>query len=154
MSQHYAADPTAVEWNGRLYVYCSNDEENTENSGYIMDSIVCFSTDDLKNWTDHGVVFDADQLTSWYSGTAWAPCIVYNNGQFYLYFGDAYWGIGVVTSTSPTGPFTAPKNDLVVKRGVTPGADSTWLFDPGVFIDDDGQRISISGRRRRSGACD
>ena len=38
----------------------------------------------------------------------------------YLYFGDAYWGIGVVTSTSPTGPFTAPKNDLVVKRESLP----------------------------------
>jgi arabinoxylan arabinofuranohydrolase len=142
MSQHYAADPTAIEWNGRLYVYCSNDEENTENSGYIMDSIACFSTDDLKNWTDHGVVFDADELSSWYSGTAWAPCIVQNHGQLYLYFGDAYWGISVVTSTSPTGPFTAPKNDLVVKResipGGTPGANSTWLFDPGVFVDDDG----------------
>ncbi len=141
MSQHYAADPTAVEWNGRLYVYCSNDEENTENSGYIMDSIVCFSTDDLKNWTDHGVVFDADELSSWYSGTAWAPCIVLKDSQFYLYFGDAYWGISVVTSSSPTGPFTAPKNDLVVKReslsGGTPGADSEWLFDPGVFVDDD-----------------
>jgi arabinoxylan arabinofuranohydrolase len=142
MSQHYAADPTAIEWDGRIYVYCSNDEENGEGSGYIMDSIACFSTDDLKNWTDHGVVFDADELSSWYSGTAWAPCIVSNNGQLYLYFGDAYWGIGVVTSTSPTGPFTAPKNDLVVKResisGGTPGADSEWLFDPGVFVDDDG----------------
>ncbi|MBN2588533.1 MAG: carbohydrate-binding protein [Sedimentisphaerales bacterium] len=141
MSQHYAADPTAVEWDSRLYVYCSNDEENTEDSGYIMDSIVCFSTNDLKNWTDHGVVFDADELSSWYSGTAWAPCIVKNHNQLYLYFGDAYWGIGVVTSTSPTGPFTAPKNDLVVKRdsisGGTPGANSTWLFDPGVFVDDD-----------------
>jgi len=145
MSQHYAADPTAVEWNGRLYVYCSNDEENTENSGYIMDSIVCFSTDDLKNWTDHGIVFDADQLSSWYSGTAWAPCIVHNNGTFYLYFGDAYWGIGVVTSDSPTGPFTAPNNDLVVRRGVTPGADSTWLFDPSVFVDDDGQAYLYFG---------
>ena len=142
MSQHYAADPTAIEWNGRLYVYCSNDEENGEGTGYIMDSIVCFSTDDLKNWTDHGVVFDADELSSWYSGTAWAPCIVRNNDQFYLYFGDAYWGIGVVVSNDPTGPFTAPKNALVVKRstlpGGTPGADSTWLFDPCVFVDDDG----------------
>jgi arabinoxylan arabinofuranohydrolase len=142
MSQHYAADPTAVEWDGRLYVYCSNDEENGEGTGYIMDSIVCFSTDDLKNWTDHGVVFDADELSSWYSGTAWAPCIVKNQNQLYLYFGDAYWGIGVVKSSSPTGPFTAPKNALVVKRstlpGGTPGADSTWLFDPGVFVDEDG----------------
>ena len=140
MSQHYAADPTAVEWNGRIYVYCSNDEENADDGagGYIMDAITCFSTDDLKNWTDHGIVFDADELSSWYSGTAWAPCIVEKDGQFYLYFGDAYWGIGVVVSSSPTGPFTAPKNALVVQRGVTPGADSTWLFDPGVFIDDDG----------------
>jgi arabinoxylan arabinofuranohydrolase len=140
MSQHYAADPTAIEWEGRLYVYCSNDQENTENSGYIMDSIVCFSTDDLKNWTDHGVVFDADDV-SWI-GTAWAPCIVQNHNQLYLYFGDPYWGIGVVTSDSPTGPFTAPKNGLVVKRstlsGGTPGANSTWLFDPGVLVDDDG----------------
>ncbi len=137
MSQHYAADPTAVEWNGRIYVYCSNDEENGEDTGYIMDSIACFSTDDLKNWTDHGVVFDADELSSWYSGTAWAPCIAVNNGQLYLYFGDAGLGIGVVTGSSPTGPFTAPKNSLVVSRS-TPGADSVWLFDPGVFVDDDG----------------
>lgn len=144
MSQHYAADPTAVEWNGRLYVYCSNDEENGENTGYIMDSIVCFSTDDLKNWTDHGVVFDADELSSWYSGTAWAPCIVYHNNKFYLYFGDAYWGIGVVTSDSPTGPFTAPKNALVVTRS-TPGANSTWMFDPCVFVDDDGTPYMVFG---------
>ncbi|HOK96619.1 MAG TPA: family 43 glycosylhydrolase, partial [Anaerohalosphaeraceae bacterium] len=141
MSQHYAADPTAIEWNGRLYVYCSNDEENTENSGYIMNSIVCFSTDDLKNWTDHGVVFDADSVP--WIGTAWAPCIVRNNNKFYLYFGDPYWGIGVAASDVPTGPFTDIKGNLVVKRegltGGTPGADSTWLFDPCVFVDDDGQ---------------
>jgi len=140
MPQHYAADPTAIEWNGRLYVYCSNDEENND-TDYLMDSIVCFSTDDLKNWTDHGVVFDSDSV-SWI-GTAWAPCIVRNNNKFYLYFGDPYWGIGVVTSDSPTGPFTAPKNGLVVKReglsGGTPGANSTWVFDPCVFVDDDGQ---------------
>jgi arabinoxylan arabinofuranohydrolase len=142
MSQHYAADPTAVEWNGRLYVYCSNDEQNNDTE-YLMDSIVCFSTDDLKNWTDHGVVFDADELSSWYSGTAWAPCIVLKDNQFYLYFGDAYWGISVVISSSPTGPFIAPDDEeMVVKReglsGGTTGADSEWLFDPGVFVDDDG----------------
>ncbi|MBN2785579.1 MAG: family 43 glycosylhydrolase, partial [Pontiellaceae bacterium] len=137
MSQHYAADPTGVEHDGRLYVYCSNDAENGDGTGYIMDSIVCFSTDDLKNWTDHGVVFDADELSSWYTGTAWAPCIVKNHGRFYLYFGDAGLGIGVVVSDSPTGPFTAPKNSLVVDRSI-PGGDSNWLFDPGVFVDDDG----------------
>ncbi len=144
MSQHYAADPTAVEHDGRLYVYCSNDEENGEDTGYIMDSIVCFSTDDLKNWTNHGVVFDADDLP-WYTGTAWAPAIVKNNDRFYLYFGDAGLGVGVVTSDSPTGPFTDPKGDLVVRRGVTPGADSAWLFDPCVFVDEDDQAYLYFG---------
>ena len=67
-----AADPAAVEFNGRLYVYCSNDNENGTN-GYNMASINCFSTDDLKNWTDHGVVFRAN-TTSWASLT-WAPSV-------------------------------------------------------------------------------
>ena len=67
VSHSYAADPAAVEFNGRLYVYCSNDNENGTN-GYNMASINCFSTDDLKNWTDHGVVFRAN-TTSWASLT-------------------------------------------------------------------------------------
>lgn len=28
VSQRYAADPTGIEWNGRLYLYCSNDDDN------------------------------------------------------------------------------------------------------------------------------
>lgn len=35
VSQHYAADPAAVEFTGRLYVYCSDDDDNGTN-GYIM----------------------------------------------------------------------------------------------------------------------
>src|ERR1051326_4390994 len=49
VSQRYAADPTGVEFNGRLYLYCSNDDDNGTN-GYVMHSLTCFSTDDLKNW--------------------------------------------------------------------------------------------------------
>ena len=84
MSQHYAADPTAVEWNGRIYVYCSNDEENADDGsgGYIMDAIACFSTDDLKNWTDHGVVLPTREI-SWSGGEADASEVVYHDGKFY-----------------------------------------------------------------------
>ena len=66
VSQRYAADPTGVEFNGRLYLYCSNDDDNGTN-GYVMHSLTCFSTDDLKNWTDHGVVFQTQQNASWAS---------------------------------------------------------------------------------------
>jgi beta-xylosidase len=85
VAHSYAADPAAVEFNGRLYAYCSNDNENGTN-GYVMASITCFSTDDLKNWTDHGVVFRAN-TTSWASLT-WAPSAISNQSKVYLYFAN------------------------------------------------------------------
>ena len=42
---------------GRIYLYNSNDDDNPLADGYQMKSIVCVSSADLKNWTDHGVVF-------------------------------------------------------------------------------------------------
>ncbi len=41
---------------GRLYLYASNDDDNVGDDGYKMASIVCVSSSDLKNWTDHGEV--------------------------------------------------------------------------------------------------
>ena len=143
-SQHYAADPTGLEFNGRIYLYCSNDEENGTN-GYEMSSIACFSSDDLKNWTDHGAVFNSPQDTSWAS-LAWAPSAVSNNHQVYLYFANGAGSIGVATSTVPTGPFHDARNGALI-TGSTPGAASPtqWLFDPCAFIDDDGQAYLYFG---------
>jgi len=140
---HYAADPAAVEFNGRLYVYCSNDDENGTN-GYVMSSITCFSTDDLKNWTDHGVVFRASS-TTWASLT-WAPSAVSNQNRVYLYFANGAGSIGVATSSVPTGPFQDARGSALV-NGSTPGASSPtqWLFDPCAFIDDDGQAYLYFG---------
>ena len=84
VSQRYAADPAGVEFNGRIYLYCSNDDDNGTN-GYIMHSITCFSSDDLKNWTDHGVVLDVPSGASW-ANLSWAPSAVSNNNKVYLYF--------------------------------------------------------------------
>lgn len=142
-SQHYAADPTGLEFNGRIYLYCSNDEENGTN-GYDMASIACFSTDDLKNWTDHGSVFKASQ-TAW-ANLTWAPSAVSNNNQVYLYFANGAGSIGVATSSVPTGPFTDARGSALI-TGSTPGAATStqWLFDPCAFIDDDGQAYLYFG---------
>lgn len=47
----FCADPTAVEYNGRLYVYGTNDqqqsEEGTKNDYAHIKSLVVFSTDDM-----------------------------------------------------------------------------------------------------------
>ncbi|MGC3959968.1 MAG: carbohydrate-binding protein [Verrucomicrobiota bacterium] len=143
VSHRYAADPAAMEFNGRLYVYCSNDDENGTN-GYWMSSITCFSTDDLKNWTDHGVVFRAN-TTSWASLT-WAPSAVSNQSKVYLYFANGAGSIGVATSSVPTGPFADARGSSLI-NGSTPGASTStqWLFDPCAFIDTDGQAYVYFG---------
>ena len=122
VSQHYAADPTGLEYNGRIYIYCSNDDDNTTNS-YAMHSFTCFSTDDLKNWTDHGVVFAVPQNCSW-AGLAWAPSVVSNNNQLYLYFGNGASSIGVATSSVPIGPFVDARGSALVTSS-TPGASTS-----------------------------
>ena len=144
-SQRYTADPTGVEYNGRLYLYMSHDNDGQEN--YVISDITCISTDDMKNWTDHGEVFTPSNDCKWGSTKSWAPSIVYRNNKFYLYYGNGGSAIGVAVSDSPTGPF----KDLATKPLVdsnTPGvmpATNMWLFDPGVFVDDDGQAYMYFG---------
>jgi hypothetical protein len=36
VSHKFAADPTGLEYNGRIYLYCSNDTDNNTNGGYTM----------------------------------------------------------------------------------------------------------------------
>lgn len=145
VSHRYIADPAALEYNGRLYLYGSNDDDNSGNS-YVMRSIVCISTDDLKNWTDHGVVFDAPRDASW-ARYAWAPSVIARNNRFYMYFGNnAGGGIGVAASSAPAGRFTDARGGALITPG-TPGASGTnqWYFDPAVFVDDNGQAYLFFG---------
>ena len=144
-SHRYLADPGAMVFNGRVYVYCSNDDDNPIAGDYSMKSIVCVSSSDMKNWTDHGEVFRVPANASW-AGFSWAPAAIARNGKFYLYFGNSAAGVGVASSTSPTGPFTDAKGGYLVNSS-TPGATgpNIWLFDPAVFIDDDGQAYLYFG---------
>lgn len=139
----YLADPGALVHDGRVYLYCSNDDDNDGN--YHMRSIVCISSSDMKNWTDHGVVFEVPEDAAWAS-YSWAPGPIYRNGKFYIYWGNSGNGVGVCVADSPTGPFKDPIGRELISRS-TPGANgpSMWLFDPGAFIDDDGQAYIYFG---------
>ena len=96
----FCADPTAIEYEGRLYVYGTNDHQQyikngktgSNNYGAIK-SLVIFSTDDMVNWTFHGTIDVAKLCSSWgwRFAASWAPSIVSRetaNGQqeFFLYF--------------------------------------------------------------------
>lgn len=144
----FSADPTSVEHNGRLYVYATNDNQQYETVGPTggnnyahIQSLLMMSTDDMVNWTYHGII-PVKTISPWII-SSWAPSIVKrveedNLTHFYLYYSDSGRGVGVLTSTSPVGPWTDPLgHDLV--DGQTPGVGTCAIpFDPGVVIDDNG----------------
>ena len=155
----FCADPTALEYNGRLYVYGSNDHQQFiangkkgENSYGDIKSIVVFSTDDMVNWTFHGTI-DTKRLCSswktspWYVGygVSWAPSVTWRTtadgtDEFFLYFCNSSHGVGVLTANSPVGPWKSPNKQLMIHYD-TPGANAAGTnanFDPGVTIDDNG----------------
>ncbi|PQJ76601.1 glycoside hydrolase family 43 protein [Polaribacter glomeratus] len=157
ISQRYTADPTGLEYNGRLYLWTSHDID--EQKRYWMNDITCISTEDMKNYTDHGEVFKAPDDMPWVT-QAWAPSVVEKNGKFYLYTGDGNRSVNVSVSDSPTGPFKGVGGKPLITKE-TPNSDVEWLFDPTVFIDNDGQaycvfgggptKIQMDGKRKKNG---
>ncbi len=140
----FCADPTSIEYQGRLYVYGTNDHQqylNAESNSYEkIKSLVIFSTDDMVNWTYHGQI-NVGKIAPWIMNS-WAPSIVSrieDDGltHFYLYFSNSGMGVGVITATNPLGPWTDPRGSALVYAGME-GLDSPNPFDPGVVIDDFG----------------
>ncbi len=141
----FCADPTAVEYEGRLYVYGTNDtqqsEEAEENNYEKIKSLVCFSTDDMVNWVYHGRI-ETGEIAPWIYNS-WAPSIVSRIEEdglthFYLYFSNNGNGVGVITSTSPTGPWNDPLGKPLVYQNMPNLKNCPAPFDPGVVIDENG----------------
>lgn len=146
VSHRFLADPSSLVTKDRVYLYCSNDDESPVTGSYNIPNVICVSSSDMKNWTDHGSVFRAADSTTWAKKT-WAPAAIERDGKFFLYFGNGGANIGVATAPSPIGPFTDPLGKHLIAHS-TPGvqpAKNMWLFDPGVFIDDDGQAYLYCG---------
>ncbi len=148
-TQRFGADPGVMEYNGRVYVYMTNDifeyknGELVDNSYGLINQINCISSDDMVNWTDHGIinVAGANGAAKWASNS-WAPCAAHKtiNGKekFFLYFCNGGNGVSVLTADSPTGPWSDPLGHGLITRSTPNCANVTWLFDPAVFVDDDG----------------
>ena len=147
LTQKFTADPGLLEYNGRVYVYGTNDgylQANTpaKNEYGQIKSINVMSSADLVNWSDHGTINVAGQdgVAKW-AGNSWAPTACHKtiNGKekFFLYFANNANGIGVLTSDSPTGPWTDPLGKALITRQ-TANCNVEWLFDPAVLVDSDG----------------
>lgn len=135
----FTADPAPLVFNGRVYLYTTHDEDDAV--GFKMYDWLCYSSSDMVNWTDHGIVASLREpykTFKWADGVnAWAAHCVERNGKFYLYCPVQYRGrmtaIGVAVADSPTGPFIDPLGRPLIFR------NRDGDYDPAVFIDDDGQ---------------
>ena len=88
----YTADPSAHVFEGSVYVYPSHDRDSSV--AFDMVDYHVFSSENLVDWTDHGVVLSLDEV-SWASENAWAPDCVFYNGKYYLSYST--WGERGVT---------------------------------------------------------
>ena len=133
----YTADPTARVFNGRMYVYPSHDivsPVEPEKKWFSMEDYHVFSSENLTDWTDHGVIVTQNKVP-WVkrdSYAMWAPDCVEKNGQYYFYFpaaprGDKKgFGVGVAIANSPEGPFRPMWRPIEGLNGIDPCV----LIDP------------------------
>lgn len=149
-TQTYGADPFAMVYDGRVYIYMTHDvleydaKGEIKDNGYgLINTIRVLSTDDFVNFVDHGAikVAGSNGAATW-AHNSWAPAACWKNidGQdkFFLYFADSGNGIGVLTADTPYGPFTDPLGHAIINRSMENCGNVSWLFDPAVFVDDDG----------------
>ena len=147
LTQKFSADPGLLEYNGRIYVYATNDgylqtNKPAKNEYGQIKGINVMSSADLVNWSDHGTidVAGSNGAAKW-AGNSWAPTAAHKKidgkEKFFLYFANNANGIGVLTADSPTGPWKDPLGKALITRQ-TANCNVEWLFDPAVLVDSDG----------------
>ena len=145
----YTADPAPVVHDGVCYLYTDHDEDELVNNFFTMKDWRCFTSTDMVNWTDHGVVASLHDFkwaaSGWGGGFengAWALQTIERDGKWYMYCPLQGRGIGVLVSINgPFGPFTDP-----IRKPLIGGKYDS--IDPTVFIDDDGQAYLCWGNPR------
>ena len=143
IKNQFTADPSARVFGDRVYIYPSHDSPCTEGKGrvgwFCMEDYHVFSSANLTDWTDHGVIITQNKVP-WVkpeSYSMWAPDCIERNGKYYFYFPSTPkdttngrgFNIGVAVANKPEGPFVPQEFPIKGVHGI----------DPNVFIDKDGQ---------------
>lgn len=130
----YYADPEVLYSNKtkKYYIYPTSDGFDGWSGNYFK----AFSSDNLTDWKDEGIILDLRKDVSWANRNAWAPCIIEKKikGKYkYFYYFTAAQKIGVASSDNPTGPFTDSGKALIDTKpeGIKGGQE----IDPDVFTD-------------------
>lgn len=137
------ADPDIDIFNGKYYIYPTTDGF----TGWNTQKFHVFSSEDMVNWIDEGVILDLSAGdVAWADTTncyAWAPTIERKNGKYYFYFcgrdkSTNKQAMGVAVADSPTGPFVAEAEPIMtVAQCTAAGGALSQTIDPSIFTDED-----------------
>ena len=152
---HYLADPSAASDGDTFYILTDVDDYSPQqNYNYDIVGLNAFSSQDMKNWTDHGMIFRSKREFGNYPDNTWASGIAVHKGRIYIVYPNGASGVGMLTATSIDGPYTDPVkethgvNYIAASFGssVIGGCDGiAHCFDPGIFIEEDGTGYVIFG---------
>lgn len=130
----FYADPDVLYSNKtkKYYIYPTSDGFDGWGGYYFK----TFSSTNLKEWKDEGVILDLKKDVPWGTHHAWAPTIIekkVKGGYKYYFYFTAAQKIGVAVADSPTGPFKDSGKPLIdfKPNGVKGGQE----IDPAVFTD-------------------
>jgi hypothetical protein len=129
------ADPEIHYFNNKYYIYTT---------AIYGTQFHAYSSNDLTNWVDEGLIFDLYPDSPWSQNNGWAPAVVFRNNKYYFYY-TAETKIGCAVGNTPIGPFTDIGAPLI---GTDPYTDD--IIDANVFIDDDGQAYIYYGGSGKS----
>jgi hypothetical protein len=135
----FSADPSARVFNGKVYLYPSHDipapKEFARKDWFCMQDYHVFSSSNLTDWTDHGVIVSQNKV-NWVDSTSfsmWAPdCIVNPRSGWYGDF-KTEEGSGFITGQIRT--------EEIYEKEMT--MSSVWGYTP--MHDDPSKVISAKG---------
>ena len=155
----YGGDPSVLVDGDTVYLYVGHDnstDSEVNRAIYNMDSWICYSTKDMKNWKYEGPIMKADKGSVTWASTdtsAWAAQVAKhknpNTGRdrYYLYYctwdatSQGKQSIGVAVADKPTGPFKDIGKPLVKGTLTTPQSSNWDDIDPTVWVDTDSKGV-------------
>lgn len=146
ITDKYTADPAALVYDGKVYLYAGHDDPADDFNFYDLNEWLVYSSEDMINWKEHPVPLKATDF-EWAVDDAWAAQVVERDGKFYWYVTVEHnkehpgKAIGVAVADNPLGPFKdAIGKALITNDMTTEFTNITWDdIDPTVWIEEDGQ---------------
>ena len=161
------ADPDIAVFDERFWLFPTTDGT----PGWAGTQFHAFSSLDMVNWIDEGVILDVKEKTSkknaqgvniavspWSDINAWAPAVAEKSGKYYFYYCSniapeytALYGngmaIGAAWANSPNGPYTALDKPLLYPKLLEESGTgfAGQVIDPSIFTDDDGTSYILFG---------